>query len=83
MDDILGTGGYDSAAFTLSEEDMFADVNVDDIIVTLKKDDYMDTPAFSIRSNSASSNATSSSAAEEDSGLSREEEQMVVNFILS
>ena len=79
----MGTGGYDSGALTQSEGDMFADVNVDDIIVTLKKDDGMDTPFFSIRSNSASSNATNSPAAEGDSGLSQEEEQMVINFILS
>ncbi|KAH7272380.1 hypothetical protein FSOLCH5_007289 [Fusarium solani] len=83
VDEILGTGGYDSGALTQSEGDMFADVNVDDIIVTLKKDDGMDTPFFSIRSNSASSNATNSPAAEGDSGLSQEEEQMVINFILS
>lgn len=83
MDEILETGGYDSGALTQSEGDMFADVNVDDIIVTLKKDDCMDTPVFSIRSNSASSNATNSPAAEGDSGLSQEEEQMVINFILS
>ncbi|RSM13455.1 hypothetical protein CDV31_005875 [Fusarium ambrosium] len=83
VDDILGTVGYDSGSLAPSEGDMFADVNVDDIIVTLKKDDCMDTPVFSIRSNSASSNATNSPAAEEDSGLSQEEEQMVVNFILS
>ncbi|KAJ4322765.1 hypothetical protein N0V84_004658 [Fusarium piperis] len=83
VDDILGTGGSDFGALTQSEEDMFADVNVDDIIVTLKKDDCMKTPVFSIRSNSASSNATNSPATEGDSGLSQEEEQMVVNFILS
>ncbi|KAL2694204.1 hypothetical protein Neosp_000778 [[Neocosmospora] mangrovei] len=83
VDEILGTGGYDSGALTQSEGDLFADVNVDDIIVTLKKDDSMDTPVFSIRSNSASSNATNSPAAEGDSGLSQEEEQMVINFILS
>lgn len=83
VDEILGTGGYDSEALTQSEGDMFADVNVDDIIVTLKKDDCMDTPVFSIRSNSASSNVTNSPAAEGDSGLSQEEEQMVINFILS
>ncbi|KAF5009127.1 hypothetical protein FDECE_4634 [Fusarium decemcellulare] len=65
------------------EEEMFADVNVDDIIVTLKKDDQMDTPVFSIRSSSSSSNTSSPPAPEEDLNLSPEEEQMAVNFILS
>ncbi|KAM0434621.1 hypothetical protein ACHAPT_003719 [Fusarium lateritium] len=83
VDEILGMSGNDSGTLDQGKEDMFADVNVDDIIVTLKKDEGMDTPVFSIRSNSASSNTTNSPAAEEDASLSQEEEQMVVNFILS
>ncbi|KAF4982253.1 hypothetical protein FZEAL_2137 [Fusarium zealandicum] len=73
----------DDTAMLQNEEDMFADVNVDDIIVTLKKDDSMETPVFSIRSNSTRSNTTSPPVTGGDADLSSEEEQMAVNFILS
>ncbi|KAM0347067.1 hypothetical protein ACHAPU_005006 [Fusarium lateritium] len=62
--------------------ELFADVNVDDIIVTLKKDESMVTPAFSIRSNESSSNSTSPPPPP-DLNLSPDEEQKAVNFILS
>ncbi|KAJ4268212.1 hypothetical protein NW762_002274 [Fusarium torreyae] len=65
------------------DADMFADVNVDDIIVTLKKDETMDTPTFSIRSNESSSNTTSSPPPPPDLNLAPYEEQKAVNFILS
>lgn len=63
--------------------EIFADINVDDIIVTLKKDESMETPAFSIRSNESSSNATSSPPPLPDLNLTPDEEQKAVNFILS
>ncbi|KAF4456463.1 bzip-type transcription factor [Fusarium austroafricanum] len=63
--------------------EIFADINVDDIIVTLKKDDSMETPAFSIRSNESSSNGMSSPPPLPDLNLSPDEEQKAVNFILS
>jgi hypothetical protein len=63
--------------------ELFADVNVDDIIVTLKKDDSMVTPAFSIRSNDSSSNTTSPPPPPPDLNLTPYEEQKAVNFILS
>ncbi|RGP62867.1 bzip-type transcription factor [Fusarium longipes] len=63
--------------------ELFADVNVDDIIVTLKKDDSMVTPAFSIRSNESSSNTTSPPPPPPDLNLTPYEEQKAVNFILS
>lgn len=63
--------------------ELFANVNVDDIIVTLKKDDSMVTPAFSIRSNESSSNTTSPPPPLPDLNLTPDEEQKAVNFILS
>ncbi|EWG48249.1 hypothetical protein FVEG_08089 [Fusarium verticillioides 7600] len=63
--------------------EIFADINVDDIIVTLKKDESMETPAFSIRSNESSSNSTSSPPPLPDLNLTPDEEQKAVNFILS
>jgi hypothetical protein len=66
-----------------NEGELFADVNVDDIIVTLKKDESMVTPAFSIRSNESSSNSTSPPPPLPDLNLSPDEEQKAVNFILS
>ncbi|KAI1072570.1 hypothetical protein LB507_002881 [Fusarium sp. FIESC RH6] len=63
--------------------ELFANVNVDDIIVTLKKDDSMVTPAFSIRSNESSSTTTSPPPPLPDLNLTPDEEQKAVNFILS
>ncbi|KPM41771.1 hypothetical protein AK830_g4801 [Neonectria ditissima] len=71
--------------------DMFGDINIDDIVVTLKKDDELRTPVFSIRSSSSNpsisnpspGNMTSPSMSEGDIQLSLEQEQMVINFILS
>ncbi|KAM5351716.1 hypothetical protein ACJ41O_004439 [Fusarium nematophilum] len=86
IDESLGLGAQaddDPGALQQEEEDLFADINVEDIIVTLKKDDAMDTPVFSIRSNSSSSNSTSPPATEGVMKLSPDEEQMVINFILS
>jgi hypothetical protein len=72
--------------------DMFGDINIDDIIVTLKKDDELSTPVFSVRSSSSDSNepansdsaiATSPQRSVFTSNLSKDEEQVAINFILS
>ncbi|KAH7170706.1 hypothetical protein EDB81DRAFT_776432 [Dactylonectria macrodidyma] len=71
--------------------DMFGDIDIDDIIISLKNDDQLATPVFSIRSNisnssfgnQASSVATSPPMSEGGYVLSLAQEQMVVNFILS
>ncbi|KAK7431099.1 hypothetical protein QQZ08_002380 [Neonectria magnoliae] len=71
--------------------DMFGDINIDDIVVTLKKDDELRTPVFSVRSSSSNpsvsnpspGNTTSPPTSEGDMQLSVEQEQMAINFILS
>ncbi|KAF7550598.1 hypothetical protein G7Z17_g5608 [Cylindrodendrum hubeiense] len=76
---------------TSDATDMFGDIDIDDIIVSLKKNDQLRTPVFSIRSassnlsvsNQSSSAMTSPLTSEGDSLLSLEQEQMAVNFILS
>ncbi|KAK2936051.1 hypothetical protein FoTM2_003995 [Fusarium oxysporum f. sp. vasinfectum] len=87
VDDTLGVKlRAEDPSFQEYDQDggeIFADINVDDIIVTLKKDESMETPAFSIRSNESSSNATSSPPPLPDLNLTPEEEQKAVNFILS
>lgn len=74
---------HDMAQYDQDGGELFADVNVDDIIVTLKKDESMVTPAFSIRSNESSSNTTSPPPPPPDLNLTPDEEQKAVNFILS
>jgi hypothetical protein len=87
VDDTLGVKlRAEDPSFQEYDQDggeIFADINVDDIIVTLKKDESMETPAFSIRSNESSSNATSSPPPLPDLNLTPDEEQKAVNFILS
>lgn len=70
--------------------DMFGDIDIDDIIVSLKKNDELRTPVFSVRSSTSnpsvsnqSSSATSPLTSEGDYQLSTDQEQMAVNFILS
>lgn len=72
--------------------DMFGDINIDDMIVTLKKDDELSTPVFSVRSSSSESNkvpdpqsalTTSRRRSVFTSNLSKDEEQVAINFILS
>ncbi|KAI5465985.1 hypothetical protein BGZ63DRAFT_120101 [Mariannaea sp. PMI_226] len=75
------------------EPELFGDVNLDEIIVRLSKDEGLTTPVFSIRSNSSdssfdfakSNNSTASSPPSSVGAieLSREEEQMAINFILA
>ncbi|KAH7162819.1 hypothetical protein B0J13DRAFT_21161 [Dactylonectria estremocensis] len=71
--------------------DMFGDIDIDDIIISLKNDNQLATPVFSIRSNvsnssfsnQASSIATSPPMSEGGYILSLAQEQLAVNFILS
>lgn len=70
--------------------DMFGHIDIDDIIVSLKKNDQLPTPVFSVRSSTSnpsvsnqSSSATSPPTSEGDYQLSLDQEQMAVNFILS
>ncbi|KAF5020630.1 hypothetical protein F66182_7337 [Fusarium sp. NRRL 66182] len=83
VDDALGldTKPEDLEMGFGEEGDRFADVNLDDIIVTLQKDESMDTPAFSIRPNELTNNTTNPPPV--DLHLTPEEEQKAVNFILS
>lgn len=83
VDDVMVMEGPGSFQDSENDGELFADVNVDDIIVTLKKDESMVTPAFSIRSNESSSNSTSPPPSLPDLNLSPDEEQKAVNFILS
>ncbi|KAH6881045.1 hypothetical protein B0T10DRAFT_411256 [Thelonectria olida] len=72
--------------------DLFGNINIDDIIVTLKKDDELSTPVFSVRSSSSESNeapnpntalTTGRRRSVFTSNLSKDEEQVAINFILS
>lgn len=72
--------------------DMFGDINLDDIIVTLKKDDQLSTPVFSVRSSSSESNEAPNPESALtvtpprsvfNSNLSKDEEQVAINFILA
>lgn len=65
--------------------EMFGDINVSDLTVTLSQDDELGTPCFNISSSSGSDTTnTSSPPRSEDSGrLSTAQELMAINFILS
>lgn len=64
--------------------ELFADINIDDLTVTLKDDPKLGTPCFNITSssgyNSHASPSTRSTTSE--TRLSPEQEHMVINFIL-
>jgi hypothetical protein len=77
--------GMNDASEPLPE--LFGDIDIDDLTITLSMDDIMGTPCFNISSASpgASSLSTASSAGAEPGSqhLSYAQEQMAVNFILS
>lgn len=65
-----------------TQEELFADINIDDIIISLRKDDTVNTPIFSIRPNPEIT-TTGPLVLSADAGLSQIEEHMAINFILS
>ena len=63
--------------------EMFGDINLDDITVTLKNDNNLGTPVFELSSSSGSSGHASPSTISGEPRLTPEQELGVVNFILA
>ncbi|KAF7555643.1 hypothetical protein G7046_g6504 [Stylonectria norvegica] len=63
--------------------EMFADINIDDIAVSLRTDSSLGTPCFHISPMSGGSSATSPAMTEGETMLSPAQEHMAINFILA
>lgn len=66
-------------------EELFGGINVDELTVTLGMDEVVGTPCFRISTSPSSHSTTSPAISGPGEGvqLSREQEDMVINFILS
>ena len=63
--------------------EMFANINIDDITVTLKEDPMLGTPVFNVSSSSGYSSHASPSVSDGEKQLSPAQEHMAINFILA
>ncbi|CAM1506597.1 Fc.00g062380.m01.CDS01 [Cosmosporella sp. VM-42] len=63
--------------------EMFANINIEDITVTLKEDPMLGTPVFNVSSSSGNSNHASPSASDGEGQLTPAQEHMAINFILA
>lgn len=64
-------------------EELFGDIDVNELTVTLEVDEVVGTPCFRISTSPSRHSTTSPVVSEPDVQLSKEQEDMIINFILS